>query len=101
MSDRENKQQPKDKPGKRSRRPTLYGPPPIQPTLYGPPPPIKRKKRFSCLVIAIIIAIGMLIVGAFIWLFGSYFKSQSCVYGPPPIEDSLQTPLSPDHGQVK
>ena len=89
MSDRENKQQPKDKPGKQSR----------QPTLYGPPPPIKRKKRFSCLVIAIIIAIGILIVGAFIWLFGSYFKSQSCVYGPPPIEDSLQTPMSTNHSQ--
>ena len=96
MSDRENKQQPKDKPGKQSRQPTLYGPPPIQPTLYGPPP-IGRMQRCSCLVIAIII--GMLIVGAFIWLFGSYFKSQSCVYGPPPIEDSLQTPMSTNHSQ--
>lgn len=98
MSDRENKQQPKDKPGKPPRRPNLYGPPPVQPTVYGPPP-IARMQRCSCLVIAIII--GIMIVGAFIWLFGSYFKSQSCVYGPPPIEDSLQTPLSPDHGQVK
>ena len=103
-----------DSSGLQGRRPTIYGPPPInndsymdpapciygpppleldsyqkpQPTIYGPPP----KKKLSYALVSLII--GVILGSIIAWLFKDCSSfNQSTVYGPPPV-DTTQT-ISP------